>query len=190
MQADFLNTLGLTTWQARPGYFAKSVPRTEPAANSISPEAEAMGAAPNTVPEAEVNSVVSEAEMASAPVETPAPKAAFVLVGAGLDDIWQNESAVQWVLMLNILKAFGLSEEQLRFFDTAHAVTDEAVFASIEEVIDLGVETVFAFEESSPLIEQLEEGLQVVFLPSLDEMMQRGQAKRETFEILSHVISA
>jgi predicted RNase H-like HicB family nuclease len=52
------------------------------------------------------------------------------------------------------------------------------------------VETVFAFEESSPLIEQLEEGLQVVFLPSLDEMMQRGQAKRETFEILSHVISA
>ncbi len=64
------------------------------------------------------------------------------------------------------------------------------MFASIEEVIDLGVETVFAFEESSPLIEQLEEGLQVVFLPSLDEMMQRGQAKRETFEILSHVISA
>jgi predicted RNase H-like HicB family nuclease len=188
VQADFLNTLGLTTWQARPGYFAKSVPRTEPAANSISLEAEAMTAAPNT--ESEVNSVVSEAEMASAPVETPAPKAAFVLVGAGLDDIWQNESAVQWALMLNILKAFGLSEEQLRFFDTAHAVTDEAVFASIEEVIDLGVETVFAFEESSPLIEQLEEGVQVVFLPSLDEMMQRGQAKRETFEILSHVISA
>lgn len=188
MQADFLNTLGLTTWQARPGYFAKSVPRTEPAANSISPEAEAMTAAPSTEPE--VNSAVSEAEMASAPVETPASKAAFVLVGAGLDDIWQNESAVQWVLMLHILKAFGLSEEQLRFFDTAHAVTDEAVFASIEEVIDLGVETVFAFEESSPLIEQLEEGLQVVFLPSLDEMMQRGQAKRETFEILSHVISA
>ncbi len=188
MQADFLNSLGLTTWQARPGYFAKSVPRTEPAANSISPEAETMTAAPSTEPE--VNSAVSEAEMASAPVETPAPKAAFVLVGAGLDDIWQNESAVQWVLMLNILKAFGLSEEQLRFFDTAHAVTDEAVFASIEEVIDLGVETVFAFEESSPLIEQLEEGLQVVFLPSLDEMMQRGQAKRETFEILSHVISA
>lgn len=188
MQADFLNTLGLTTWQARPGYFAKSVTRTEPAANSISLEAEAMTAAPST--EMEVNSVVSEAEMASAPVETPAPKPAFVLVGAGLDDIWQNESAVQWGLMLNILKAFGLSEEQLRFFDTAHAVTDEAVFASIEEVIDLGVETVFAFEESSPLIEQLEEGLQVVFLPSLDEMMQRGQAKRETFEILSHVISA
>ncbi len=188
MQADFLNTLGLTTWQARPGYFAKSVTRMGPAANSIVTEGEEMTAAPNTEPE--VNSVVSEAEMASAPVETPASKAAFVLVGAGLDDIWQNESAVQWVLMLNILKAFGLSEEQLRFFDTAHAVTDEAVFASIEEVIDLGVETVFAFEESSPLIEQLEEGLQVVFLPSLDDMMQRGQAKRETFEILSHVISA
>lgn len=188
MQADFLNTLGLTTWQARPGYFAKSVTRTEPVANSIVTEGEVMTAAPNTEPE--VNLAVSEAEMASAPVETPAPKVAFVLVGAGLDDIWQNESAVQWVLMLNILKAFGLSEEQLRFFDTAHAVTDEAVFASIEEVIDLGVETVFAFEESSPLIEQLEEGLQVVFLPSLDEMMQRGQAKRETFEILSHVISA
>ncbi|WP_153001067.1 hypothetical protein [Thiomicrospira sp. XS5] len=182
-----LNTLGLTAWQARPGYFAKSVPKAEPAPASMASVSETMSGASPDAQEADMNPAVPEGNMA--PETAEVPQAVFVLVGAGLDDIWQNETSVQWALMLNILKAFQLSEEQLRFFDTAHAVTDEAVFASIEEVIDLGVETVFAFEESSPLIEQLEEGLQVVFLPSLDEMLQRGQAKRETFEILSHVIS-
>lgn len=187
MRSDMLNTFGLTAWQARPGYFAKSALKAAPetASQSTVFEESASDEPVGSVPETPDEPASSQEGMPS-----PMPQVAFVLVGAGLDDIWQNEMSVQWALMLNILKAFQLSEEQLRFFDTVHAVTDEAVFASIEEVIDLGVETVFAFDENSPLIEQLEEGLQVVFLPSLDEMLQRAQAKRETFEILSHVMSA
>lgn len=184
-----MNTLGLMAWQARPGYFSKSAPAAEP---STSPQSSGPGFEATAVDAPENLGVGMGATSDLVQNEAPlsVTKVAFVLVGAGLDDVWQNEASVQWALMLNILKAFQLSEEPLRFFDTAHAVTDDAVFASIEEVIDLGVETVFAFEENSPLIEQLEEGLQVVFLPSLDEMLQRPQAKRETFEILSHVMSA
>lgn len=109
---------------------------------------------------------------------------AFVFLGAGLNAVWQNEERPEWQLFLNILSAFSLSEDQVRFFDTSELVTEEAIFATLDEIIELGVEQVFAYDETGPLLQELNEGAHILVIPSLDELLSSARAKRDFYHLM------
>lgn len=113
-------------------------------------------------------------------------KVALVFVGEGLEQVWQNDEAPAWVLMLNILDALKVHQEEVVYFDTALLHTEDAIMMTIEEIIETGVEQVFSFDEDSMLNEALTEGLHVEVLPSLDEMLVQGSAKKQVYYRLAN----
>ncbi|WP_024850734.1 hypothetical protein [Hydrogenovibrio kuenenii] len=113
-------------------------------------------------------------------------KVALVFVGEGLEQVWQNDETPTWGLMLNILDALNIHQEEVVYFDTALLHTEDAIMMTIEEIIETGVEQVFSFDEESMLNEALAEGLHVEVLPSLDEMLAQGFAKKQVYYRLAN----
>ncbi len=103
---------------------------------------------------------------------------AVVVLGAGLDDIWQNDTQQGWLLWQNIMTVFGWDEAQVAFFDTAHLVSEEMIFATVEEVIELGVDWVLTMDAEHELSEMLQEGVQVVSVPDIELMLMDPYAKQ------------
>ena len=101
-----------------------------------------------------------------------------VVLGAGLDKIWQNETHQAWQLWQNIMLAFDWDESQIVFFDTAHLVQEEMIFSTIEEVIELGVDWVLCMDDEHVISEQLQEGVHVVNVPDLESMLADPYAKK------------
>ncbi|BBN59157.1 hypothetical protein [Hydrogenovibrio marinus] len=112
----------------------------------------------------------------------------LVFVGVGLEQVWQNEESPAWRLMLNILNALEISEEDVLYFDTGLLHTEDAIWMTLEEIIDTGVEQVFSFDEDGMLNEALSEGLQVETLPSLDAMLMQGYAKKQGYYRLANYV--
>jgi DNA polymerase III psi subunit len=109
---------------------------------------------------------------------------ALVFIGAELSVIWENEGQAEWQLLQNILKSFKLDVENVVCFDSNLLQTDETIQLTIEEIIEIGCEQVFSFDEDSDVIAELQEGLQVAFLPDLSEQLVSWQAKKVCFEIM------
>lgn len=103
---------------------------------------------------------------------------AIVLLGSGLNEIWQNDSQPAWQLWQNIMLAFDWDETQVVFFDTAQLVSEEMMFTTMEEVIELGVEWVFTMDDSHELSEMLQEGVQVISVPEIESMLMDPYAKK------------
>lgn len=122
------------------------------------------------------------------------PAAAFmhvVVLGAGLDEVWQNETHQAWQLWQNIMLAFDWDESQIAFFDTAHLVQEEMIFSTIEEVIELGVDWVLCMDDEHIISEQLQEGVHVVSVPDLETMLADPYAKKTFYHAviaLSHAV--
>lgn len=109
----------------------------------------------------------------------------IVFIGAGLASIWQDEEKPEWRLLQNILNTFQLAIENAVCFDSNLLQTEDSIQLTIEEIIELGCENVFSFDESSELVEQLQEGLQVTLIPSLSEQLTRWQSKKTCFETMN-----
>ncbi|MDG4811849.1 hypothetical protein P8629_02415 [Hydrogenovibrio sp. 3SP14C1] len=176
ISASLLNTLGLPIWQSRPGHFLQSQTSQESVTPSYETSNEGVGE-------------IVQVEEVSNPLDYVAAsdsehQRTFVFLGAGLNAVWQNEERSEWQLFLNILSAFKLSEDQVRFFDTSQLVTEETIFATLDEIIELGVEQVFAYDEAGPLLQELNEGAQIIVIPSLDEMLSSGRAKRDFYHLM------
>ncbi len=107
-----------------------------------------------------------------------------VVLGAGLDEIWQNEMHQAWQLWQNIMLAFDWDESQTIFFDTAHLVQEEMIFSTIEEVIELGVDWVLCMDDEHVISEQLQEGVQVVNVPDLEFMLADPYAKKTFYSAI------
>lgn len=176
ISASLLNTLGLPTWQSRPGHFLQSQKSEESVMSNYEILSEDSSKA---VQVEEVSNSLDYA--ASLDVEHPR---SFVFLGAGLNTVWQNEESSEWQLFLNILSAFNLSEDQVRFFDTSQLVTDEAIFATLDEIIELGVEQVFAYDETGPLLQELNEGAHIIVIPTLAELLSSARAKRDFYPLM------
>lgn len=177
ISANVLNTLGLPVWQSRPGQFLVTQKPEEPDLSNyvVSDDNQSDGI--------QVEEVSSPVNYASSLAENEFQKV-FIFLGAGLNTIWQNEDRSEWQLFLNILSAFNLSEEQVRFFDTSQLVTEEAIFATLDEIIELGVEQVFAFDETGPLLQELSEGAQIVVMPSFEDLLSSPHAKRDFYHLM------
>ncbi|MCF6254224.1 MAG: hypothetical protein L3J38_05695 [Thiomicrorhabdus sp.] len=102
----------------------------------------------------------------------------IVVLGAGLNEIWQNDSQPAWQLWQNIMLAFDWDETQVVFFDTSQLVSEEMMFTTMEEVIELGVDWVFTMDDSHELSEMLQEGVQVIAVPEIESMLMDPYAKQ------------
>lgn len=174
----FLAQLGVQPWQLRSGAEIKA-PKPKPK-EPLQEEA--------TLPVVEV--VAEQLEETSELVEVDSvqsPKAdilPFILIGEGLDAIWQDETQVEWALLENIAQALSWDMEKLHYFDTAHIVSEEAIYATLEEVMEMDINLVLSMSADSSLSEYLQEGLQVLDLPSLSDMLADPYAKKQTYSTL------
>lgn len=105
----------------------------------------------------------------------------IVVVGAGLDAVWQNDETQAWQLWQNIMQAFDWDESRMTFFDTSHLVSDEVIFTTMEEIIELGVDWVLTMDDEHPISEQLVEGVHVVSVPDLESMLSDPYAKQSFY---------
>jgi len=112
-----------------------------------------------------------------------------VIIGSGLSSIWEDDSKLEWQLLQNICHAFGWTEDNLDFFDTDLLISEEIIFTTMEEVIDLGVEWVLSMDSDHVISEQLAEGVQVIEVPSLDQMLSDAYAKQSFYQSVSPLTS-
>lgn len=193
--------LGGRSWLTRPGYFLQT--------NKV--ESESFTPQLNTVEEQtfSVQTIESESQSltesdesvyetsAQLPQETHVvqmsqqesvnAQPSVVLLGAGLDSVWQNEDNQAWALWQNIMKAFDWDDSQVVFFDTELLASEDMVFSTMEEVIDLGVEWVLTMDESHEISEQLAEGVQVLCVPEFESMLSEPYAKQSFYQTVISV---
>ncbi len=181
LDSQLFAQLGGSNWVARAGFFQKEAAVVESSAvpESVQPEENA--------PIQEVQAPIDQLEQqVMEPVlsESRAPdiENAIVVIGAGLDQVWENEDELSWRLWQNIMFAFGWDESQMAFYDLDHLVSEEMVFTTLEEVIDLNVEWVLTMDASHPVSEQLAEGLQVIEVPDLESMLADPYAKQSFYQ--------
>jgi len=199
---DLFEQLGGTNWVIRPGNFFADT-RSE---NDLVTESEEVPLSPvlendeqgivepveSVLPVAQLQTEqMHPAEEASGQTFEPEAESklkvashidnAVVLIGPGLEKIWQNEDDLAWQLWQNIMKAFSWDEAQVVFFDTELLVTEDMIFSTMEEVIDLGVEWVLTMDEDHEISEQLAEGVYVVSVPEFDSMLSDPYSKQSFY---------
>ncbi len=163
VDASLLNVFGQVTWQPKSSYFSSTV---ENAPAELA---------------ADLTTQLVVEEQSEHRVEQ-------IFIGSGLDSFWDNEESTEWRLLANIFNAVGFSVENIEYYDTSNLHSEDTVFATLEEIIESGVEIVFSFDERGELVDQLGEGLQVVHLPDLQHQLMSGQAKKNCYQqLLSHV---
>lgn len=210
--------LGGTNWVARPGYFANqevslsiadqersdsselAVEDFEMASNDVTVSAGYESNVSQVVPVAEqalespetrvtvVDDIVRDPVMEK--MATPIVENAVVLIGSGLDACWQNDEALGWQLWQNIMQAFSWDEAQVVFYDTAHLASEDMIFSTMEEIIELGVDWVLTMDEEHPMSEQLAEGAHVVEVPDLDLMLSDPYAKKAFYQTVVQLVKA
>lgn len=169
------NQMGGTCWVSRPGYFQTPCGLEQA---QLVESVNLVEVAPN-----------SETSLLSNLANTVTELPAVVLFGAGLDGLWQDESALGWRLWQNIMLAFGWDESQIVFFDTEHLVSEEMMFSTVEEVINLGVEWVLSMDDAHEINEQLVEGVLVVNVPSIELMLSDARAKQLFYTTVRGLVS-
>ena len=199
---DLFEQLGGTNWVTRPGNFFEtknsvkdlvSDPKEsqQPTVLESNPQVIAESNE-STLPASELQvaeitqTVDASSQMFEPYVESKLNTAshtnnAVVLIGPGLERIWQNEDDLAWQLWQNIMKAFRWDESQVVFFDTELLVTEDMIFSTMEEVIDLGVEWVLTMDEMHEVSEQLAEGVHVVSVPEFESMLSDPYSKQSFY---------
>ncbi|MDX1353131.1 MAG: hypothetical protein R3254_08965 [Thiomicrorhabdus sp.] len=174
---DLFEQIGGTNWVTRPGYVAANTPTSAVSETSVDNSEQQVSLEQqegvfdvSVEPDTQALGLHVNIESQIAP--------AVVVLGAGLESIWQNEQSQAWQLWQNITKALGWDEAQVVFFDTELMVTEDAIFSTMEEVIELGVEWVLTMDEEHEISEQLSEGVQVVAVPEFELMLSDPYAKQ------------
>ncbi|WP_321326716.1 hypothetical protein [Thiomicrorhabdus sp.] len=189
---DLFDQIGGTNWITRPGKFEKESlenmvndlnnrqlqDKTEEIDSAVKYEEQNLH---TDIPINDSSEILSENEDALLISKSVLPIMPIVVIGAGLESIWQNEESLAWQLWQNIMKAFEWDEAHVVFFDTELIVTEDAIFSTMEEVIELGVEWVLSMDEEHEISEQLSEGVQVVSVPVFELMLSDPYAKQSFY---------
>lgn len=107
---------------------------------------------------------------------------AVILLGQGLSSIWEDEEYLEWRLLQNICTAMQWSENDLMMFDTDLLSTEEACYDVVEEVLALGSGVVLSMHMEHHASELLADGLEVLEVPSLEQMLWDPYAKQTFYE--------
>lgn len=190
--AEFLAKLGVQSWQENGSFVSARSLKTPPKPQTdyvepvylLEPDEDVT----ERLAEAVAETVVAVESDAVRDVIKPAvDKVPFIVIGEDLSQFWQNDAAPEWQLWKNICDAFGWDNEQIPFYDTLHLVTEETIFVSLEEIMEMEVDWVLSMDSESIFAEHLQEGLQLKTLPSLSAMLSDAYAKKTFFQTLSHL---
>lgn len=183
--AEFLAKLGVQSWQENGSFVSARSLKTPP-----KPQTDYVEPVYDLEPEPElVEDLVDEIESAE-PEAVPSSlkpavdKVPFIVIGEGLNEFWQNDASLEWQLWKNICKAFAWDNEQIPFFDTLQLVSEDAIFASLEKIMEMEVDWVLSMDSESIFAEHLQEGLQLKTLPSLSSMLSDAYAKKTFYQTL------
>lgn len=108
----------------------------------------------------------------------------WVIIGAGLNSIWQQTDNQAWLLWQAIAKFHFASLDAITFYDTDLIVGEQALFDVVEQIIELDVEWVYSMDSDHELHHQLAEGVNVITLPSFEDMLTQPLLKRDTYQRL------
>lgn len=196
--SELFSQLGGVNWVARESFFSSVQDRSvSQHASDIETKSEDKALkesnvhdeAPLEMPaESQQSSMVEHVESQPSTTSMQAIENPVVIVGSGLDAIWENEEELAWRLWQNIMFAFGWDESQIVFFDTDHLASEEMIFSTIEEVIELDADWVLSMAFDHPISEQLAEGVQVIDVPSLDDMLADPYAKQSFYQTVIGLI--
>ncbi|BCN93821.1 hypothetical protein THMIRHAM_16060 [Thiomicrorhabdus immobilis] len=201
--ADLFEQLGGTGWVTRPGYFENAAELNSntdvgDGENNVVVEEHVINAVDNSneflqrEDSLSADAVIQQTPGLTEPylindtVETEVAVSAdvvnaVVVIGRGLETVWQNEDDIAWQLWQNIMTAFDWDESQVVFFDTELLVSEEMVFSTIEEVIDLGVEWILTMDDEHEIVEQLAEGVHTVSVPDFESMLADPYSKQSFY---------
>ena len=193
--AQLFAQLGGVNWTARDGFFQSEEQMLESVKQSETPDssatsnsdfAEPVSGSPelefkSQADVSEMKNPVSQAESEVKPSTKTMVENAIVVIGPDLDEVWENEEAPAWVLWQNIMQAFAWDESQVVFYDLSSLASEESVFRTLEEIIDLGVEWVLAMDAEHDITEQLADGMHVVEVPDLESMLMDPYAKQSFY---------
>ena len=183
--AELFAELGGVNCQARKGFFksGSAVSVETQAALDMKGSKDANATAVHEVKTEVKNAVESTFEEPSLLSATNQRiENAVVVIGPSLDQVWENEASPAWWLWQNIMNAFAWDETQIVFYDLDHVASEEAAYALLEEIIDLGVEWVLTMDAEHAVSEQLADGLKVVEVPDLETMLADPYAKQSFFQ--------
>jgi len=190
--SELFTQIGGSNWVTRPGYFNSPEPVKPPVNDQlVNPFVEAAVELDEKPDIAEVDRVNLHEELTADVSQAKTAvhvENAVVVIGAGLDSIWQNEESLAWRLWQNIMLAFEWDETQVVFFDTEHVASDEMIFTTMEEIIDLGVEWVLTMDREHPIVEQLSEGVSVIEVPGFDDMLSDAYAKKSFYHSVVNLL--
>ncbi|WP_028487005.1 hypothetical protein [Thiomicrorhabdus chilensis] len=197
LSADLLTQLGVTQWASRSAYFKKAASYDALQGGDASNLDKSVEVQPVQLPNQETVSEFVESSASSEGGTLTESKVLHtgasslvehgtlqvVLLGSGLNAIWEDDSRMEWQLWRNICQALNWSEEQVHFFDTDTLISDEALFAIVEEIIGLGAESVLSMQVADhPLSEMLSEGVQLLEVDSLENMLSDPYAKKSFYQ--------
>jgi hypothetical protein len=103
-----------------------------------------------------------------------------VVIGSGLEEVWQNEASEAWLLWQNITQAFGWEGEPW-FVDTHQWYSEEAAMVSLQELEQEGVKQVIVLGDQESL-DYLYEFADVILLPDFDELLNDPFSKKYFFQ--------
>lgn len=198
--ANLLEQLGVTQWSTRPAYFENHAIHDDLKVSAAESQA-VQGKVHQQDSGRSCESGKGEAEVSESSVSPAIGKLSeyqgaqadqsefvanqpvqVVLVGSGLNAVWEDDSRLEWRLWRNICLALNWSEERVHYFDTDTLISDEALFATVEEIIGLGVESVLSMQADHPLSEMLSEGVQVLEVDTFEELLSDPYAKKSFYQ--------
>ncbi|MBN2648077.1 MAG: hypothetical protein JXR44_09855 [Thiotrichales bacterium] len=162
--ASYLTQLGVSAWVIRSEW--------QPPSASVVPPPQA------SPPSSQPAVTLVRADVPTAVPVEPNKEPVLVLLGAGIQSIWQDEQSLEWQLWLNICQAMGWKEEQLCFIDTTLLHQESQMFSSMEEIINMGVGQVLSMETSHPLLSLLAEGVEILEMPDFEQLLSDPYAKQ------------
>lgn len=190
--SELLSQLGGQVWQSNPQFFAE---QTASACRPVEKDETAILKPPssqftqliNAKTDSTPKSHDAVVEVAKDPKNlenSSTLEAAKVFIANGIDEIWQNEDVLAWRLWENIQSAFGWGDDSVHFFDASTMVSEDSLMACLEEVMALPIEQVYVMLDEHPIMKMLAEGLEVVELPSLDQMLDDPYAKQQFYQTI------
>ncbi|QKI88759.1 hypothetical protein [Thiomicrorhabdus xiamenensis] len=128
------------------------------------------------------DAVGSEAVSETSTLEGVVSSRQVVLLGQGLQSLWQDESKAEWQLWSQIMHAMSWSEEEVLFVDSSLLVSEEQLYSSVEEIIDSGVDCLLSMDPEHVINEVLSEGSEVLPVPDFDLMLSDPHAKKSFYQ--------
>lgn len=190
--SKFLSQLGVQSWQQRSDFSLPEL-RADSQVNVTvvqdleefkSPNPEPTSESPVVI-EVVDNELIESSNHFSESIANHAQS--LVCIGAGLQAIWQNDASEAWQLWQNIEQVFAFPADSVLVIDVDDLYDEQSVASAISEIRAAGVSHVVVFDCDHDLVDCLFDFVEVVLVPTLDEMLDEPRAKKDFYQNMVEV---